>query len=89
MLVAQQLVHTTREFGFFFNHTMALPFILKCILKAKGELWKLKYFTMNKYNLQSNDPLNETKILQKYYNSIITNLQFQHKPKYHLSKILI
>ncbi len=24
-----------------------------------------------------------------YYNSIITNLKFQHKPKYHLSKILI
>jgi hypothetical protein len=21
-------------------------------LKAKGELWKLKYFTMQKYNLQ-------------------------------------
>jgi hypothetical protein len=25
----------------------------------------------------------------RYYNSIITNLKFQHKPKYHLSKILI
>jgi hypothetical protein len=24
-----------------------------------------------------------------YYNSIITNLKFQHKPKYHLPKILI
>jgi len=24
-----------------------------------------------------------------YYNSIITNLKFQHKPKYHVSKILI
>jgi hypothetical protein len=24
-----------------------------------------------------------------YYNSIITNLKFEHKPKYHLSKILI
>jgi hypothetical protein len=27
--------------------------------------------------------------LNYYYNSIITNLKFQHKPKYHLSKILI
>jgi hypothetical protein len=35
------------------------------------------------------NPLKETKILQRYYNSIITNLKFQHKPKYHLSKILI
>jgi hypothetical protein len=33
-------------------------------LKAKEEeLWKLKYFTMQKYNLQSN-PLKETKLLQ-------------------------
>jgi len=32
-------------------------------LKEKEELWKLKYFTMPKYNLQNN-PLKETKILQ-------------------------
>jgi hypothetical protein len=30
--------------------------------KAKEELWKLKYFTMQKYNLQKH-PLQETKIL--------------------------
>jgi hypothetical protein len=30
---------------------------------SKEELWKLKYFTMQKYNLQKN-PLKETKILQ-------------------------
>ncbi len=35
-------------------HTMALPFtfFLKKYLKAKEELWKLKYFSMQKYNLQ-------------------------------------
>jgi hypothetical protein len=33
-------------------HTMALPFTLKKYLKAKEELWNLKYFTMQKYNLQ-------------------------------------
>jgi glucan biosynthesis protein len=32
------------------------------ILKPKEELWKFKYFTMQKYNPQKN-PLNETKIL--------------------------
>jgi hypothetical protein len=32
-------------------------------LKAKEELWKLKYFTMQEYNLQKN-LLKETKILQ-------------------------
>jgi hypothetical protein len=29
----------------------------------KEELWKFKYFTMQKYNLEKN-PLKETKILQ-------------------------
>jgi len=64
----------------------ALPFTWKKYLKAKEEeLWKLKYFTMQKYiNLQKN-PLKETHIL---INSV-TNLKFQHKSKYHLSKILI
>jgi hypothetical protein len=31
--------------------TVALPFTLKSILRQKEELWKLKYFTMQKYNL--------------------------------------
>jgi hypothetical protein len=35
-------------------------YIKKYHLKAKEELWKLKYFTMQKYNPQKN-PLNETK----------------------------
>jgi len=33
-------------------HIVALSFTLKCIFEAKEELWKLKYFTMQKYNLQ-------------------------------------
>ncbi len=47
---------------------------------------------MQKYNLRKKkkNHLKETKIASRYYyNSIITNLKFQHKPKYHLSKILI
>jgi hypothetical protein len=65
-----------------------LAIYIKMYLRAKEELWKLKYFTMQKYNLLQKNPLKETKILPTYYNSI-TNLQFQYKPKYHLSKILI
>jgi len=37
------------------GHYVALPFTLKTVsLKAKEEeeLWKLKYFTMEKYNFQ-------------------------------------
>jgi hypothetical protein len=33
-------------------HTVALPIYIKKYLKAKEELWKLKCFTMQKYNLQ-------------------------------------
>jgi hypothetical protein len=40
-----------------------LAIYIKKYLKAKEELWKLKYFTMQKYNLQK-VPLKETKILQ-------------------------
>jgi hypothetical protein len=40
---------------------MAFPFTLKLsILRQKEELWKLKYFTMPKYNLPKN-PLKEIK----------------------------
>jgi len=39
-------------------------------LKAKEELWKLKYFTMQKYHLQKKNPLKEeTKNPSTYYNS--------------------
>jgi len=54
-------------------------------LKAKRRIMETQIFHHGKnINLQKH-PLKETKILQKYYyNSIITNLKFQHKPKYHL-----
>jgi len=43
---------------------VALPFTLKSILgQAREELWKLKYFTMQKYNLLQKNALKETKIL--------------------------
>jgi hypothetical protein len=62
-----------------------LAIYIKSILRQKEELWKLKYFTMQKYN--SKNPLKETKILQDIIT--LTNLKFKHKPKYHISKILI
>jgi hypothetical protein len=40
-------------------HNVALPFTFKKYLNAKEELWTLKHFTMQKYNLQKN-PLKET-----------------------------
>jgi hypothetical protein len=71
---------------------VALPFTLKSYLKQakeKEELWKLKYFTMQKYNLQKT-PRKQNQNPSRYYNSIITKSQvFQYQPKYNLSKILI
>ncbi len=45
------------------SDTVALPFTLKKYLKAKQELWKLKYFKMQKCNLQTILE-KKTKILQ-------------------------
>jgi hypothetical protein len=42
---------------------VGLAIYIKKYLKAEEELWKLRYFTMQKYNLQKN-PLKETQILQ-------------------------
>ncbi len=52
-------------------HTMALPFTLKSILKAKEELWKLKkYFTIAK-KIQSSKNLliKRNQNPSRYYNS--------------------
>jgi hypothetical protein len=64
-----------------------LAICIKKDLKAKEELGKLKYFTLQKYNLKK-IPLNKNQNPSRYYNSI-SNLKFQHKLKYHVSKILI
>jgi hypothetical protein len=51
-----------------------LAIYIKKYLKAKEELWKLKYFTIKKSSKRNQNP-------SRYYNSI-TDLKFQHKPKY-------
>jgi hypothetical protein len=48
---------------------VAFAIYIKMYLKAKVELWKLKYFTMPKYNLQKN-PLKKNPKSLKYCNSI-------------------
>jgi hypothetical protein len=62
-----------------------LAIYIKKYLKAKEELWKLKYISPCKNIIFKKNPLKETKIV---HNSI-TNLKFLHKPKHHVSKILI
>jgi len=68
---------------------MALPFTLKSMLGKNEELRKLKYFTMQKYNLQKKNPLQKNQNpSSRYYNSI-TNLKFQHMQDTIFPKILI
>ncbi len=67
-------------------HIVALPFTLKRILRQKKN-----YGNSNAKNIIFKKPSKRNQNPSRYYyNSIITNLKFQHKPKkYHLSKILI
>ncbi len=68
-----------------------LAISIKKYLKAKEELWKLKYYLFHHakiYPIFKKKSSKRNQNFSRYYNSI-TNLKFQHKPKYHLSKILI
>jgi hypothetical protein len=64
-----------------------LAIYTKKYLKAKEEeLWKLKYFTMQKYTKPSKNPLKETKILQVSNTS--QNIIFQ-KSSYNKNRPII
>jgi hypothetical protein len=66
---------------------VALPFALKSILRQKEKNYEnsnispcKKYDLKKKSSKRNQNP-------SRYHNSI-PNLKFQHKPKYHLSKLL-
>jgi hypothetical protein len=71
------------------HHTVALPFALKSILRQKknyenSNISPCKNIFFKKSSKRNQNPS------RYYYNSIITNLKFQHKPTYIIfSKILI
>jgi hypothetical protein len=81
------------------HYGLAILHFKVCILRRqKEELWRETqiYFTMQKLYLIFKNKKKTKKSSKRnqnpprYYNSIITNLKFQHKPKYYyLSKILI
>jgi hypothetical protein len=65
------------------HHGLAIYYIKK-YLKAKEELWKLKYGNSPCKNIIFEQiPLHETKILQDIV-TLELNFKFQHKAKYHL-----
>jgi hypothetical protein len=69
------------------SHYGLAIYIKKCF-NEKEELWKLKYFTMQKIYLIFIKSSKRNQNPSRYYN-FKTNLKFQDKPKYHLAKILI
>jgi len=71
-------------------HTVALPFTLKKYLKAKRRTTETQIFHHAKNIIFRTSPKRNQNPSRYYYNSTMTNLKFQHKPKYHhLSKILV
>ncbi len=67
-------------------HTVALPFTLKSILRQKKDYENSNISPCENIIFKKSSKRNQNP--SQYLNSI-TNLKFQHKPKYHLSKILI
>jgi hypothetical protein len=58
---------------------------IKKYLKAKEELWKLKYFSPGK-NIIFKKCSKRNQNPSRYHNSVIINLKFEHRPKHHRSK---
>jgi hypothetical protein len=63
------------------SHYGLAIYILKYLKAKEDELWKFKYFTMQKYNLQKYNPLKETKKSCKIYYNSETNLKVSTQAK--------
>jgi hypothetical protein len=68
-------------------HIVALPFTLKSIWRQKKNYENSNISPCQKIIFKFFPKRNQNP--SRCYDSITTNLKFQHKPKYHLSKILI
>jgi len=78
------LIYACRNKGVY--RTVALPFTFKRILRQKKNYGNSNISTCKNIIFKKSSKRNQNP--SRYYNSI-TNLKFQLKPKYHLSKILI
>jgi hypothetical protein len=67
-------------------HNVTLPFTSKSICRQKKNYENSNISPCKSLILKNSSKRNQNP--SRYYNSL-TNLKFQHKPKYHLSKILV
>jgi hypothetical protein len=87
MQIGEKLVNVPKGLEQGVCHTVALPITVERILRQKKNYGNSKIspckniLIFKKSSKRSQNP-------SKYYNSI-TNLKFQHKPKCHVSKILL
>jgi hypothetical protein len=68
------------------GHTVALAIYIKKVSLGKKKNYENSNISPCK-NIIFKKSLKKIQNPSRYYNSI-TNLEFQHKPKYHVSKIL-
>jgi hypothetical protein len=66
---------------------MALPFTINCISRQKKNYENSNISPYINIIFKKSSKRNQNP--SRYYYNSITNFKFQHKPKYHLSKILI
>jgi hypothetical protein len=65
-----------------------LAIYIEKYLNAKEELWKFKHISQCRNIIFKKKSSKRNQHPSRYHNPI-TNLKFQHKPEYHLSKILM
>jgi hypothetical protein len=76
--------HNTKKQGV--CHTVALPFTLKKVSKQKKNYGNSNISPCKNIILKKSSKRNQNP--SRYYN-FVTNLKFQHKPKYCISKFII
>jgi hypothetical protein len=66
-----------------------LAVYIKKVSSGKRRIMEIQIFHHAKIQSSKKKSSKRSQNPSRYHNSIITNLKFQHKPKYYLSKILI
>jgi hypothetical protein len=70
------------------GRTEALPFTFESVVRQKNN-YRNSNISPCKFIILKKKSSKRNQNPSRYHNSIITNLKFQHKPKYHLSNLIL
>jgi len=70
------------------GHTVALPFTFESVVRQKNN-YRNSNISPCKFIIFKKKSSKKNQNPSRYHNSIIINLKFQHKPKYHLSNLIL